>query len=65
MREIENNIPDVKFIRFLGINEYSSDYQTIVNNTVDLDTLTKNARRNYVPEMLVINTDDILITEYE
>lgn len=62
IREIENNFSSVHHLKFLGINDYSTDYQTISSKTKNLNELTKEERRNYVPEVLVANTEDILIS---
>lgn len=65
IRKIENDFPEIEFLKFLGINEYSTDVQIIRNITEDLDRLSKDERRKYVPEFLVANTDNIRITLYE
>lgn len=64
MRKIEMNFAYVDHIRFVKFNNYDSSYQTIKNNTVDLSLLTKQERREYVPELIVIDIDDIKINEY-
>ena len=61
IKGLENNIPDIKFLKFISINEYDSDVQAIDNRTSDLSTLTKDERLNYVPEYLTIGLDDIII----
>lgn len=57
--EIENNFASVHHLKFLGINNYTTDYQTISVIQTNLDDLTKEDRRRYVPEMLVANRSDI------
>lgn len=79
IREIENNFAYVDHIRFCGINGevkngqyitnesfgYSTEYQTIRNVATDLDDLSKEERYAYVPEMLCVNKDQIVLTMYE
>jgi hypothetical protein len=64
MREIEHNFSYVDHIRFRGFNEYDTTYQSIILKYPNIDDMTKEERRKYVPELLVIDTDDIIITEY-
>ena len=65
IKEIENQIPEIHHLKFLGINDYSTDYQTITSKAVDINELSKEERRDYVPEMLVVNLDDIKISTYD
>lgn len=65
IRKIETDMPEIHHCRFLGINGYSCSYQTITNKTKTLDELPKHERRQYVPEMLVVNLDDIIISSYD
>lgn len=79
IREIENNFGYVDHIRFCGINGevkngtyttnesfgYSTEYQTIRNIATDLNDLTKEERYAYVPEMLCVNKDQIVLTMFE
>lgn len=65
IRKIETDIPEIHHCRFLGINDYTTDYQTITARVSDLASMDREERRYYVPEMLVINEDDIVITTYE
>ena len=62
IREIELNFPAVDHLKFMGINDYDTDYQTISVRETDLNNLTKEERRNYVPEMLVVAKDCILLS---
>jgi hypothetical protein len=65
MREIEHQFTYVDHIRFKGFNDYDSNYQSIKLKYNDENEMTKEERRKYVPELLVIDLDDIRITEYE
>jgi hypothetical protein len=59
IKGIENKFTEVHHLKFLGINDYSTDYQTIIVKETDLTNLTKEERRKYVPEMLVVDKDNI------
>lgn len=61
IQSLENDFPDLSYMKFVGINNYDSTYQVIDNLTVDLNALTKEARIDYVPEYLTISLDDIQI----
>ena len=65
MREIEHNYSYVDHIRFKGFNDYSTYYQSIKLKHTDIDDLGKEERRKYVPELLVIDLDDITINEFD
>lgn len=65
IQDLKNKFPEIDHLKFLGINDYDASIQSIRNNTKDLNTLSMEERRNYVPEFLVMNTDSIEITSYE
>lgn len=56
---IETEFAYVDHTRFLGINDYDTYYQTVTNLTEDIDTLTRDERRWYVPELLNIEEANI------
>lgn len=59
---IENSIPNVKYLIFLGINDYDPTYQRIkLDDPYKID-MTMYEYQIYVPEFLTINRDNILIT---
>lgn len=62
IRNIETNFASVHHLKFRGINEYNTDYQTICSKETDLNNLSKIERRNYVPEILVADLDNILLS---
>ncbi len=64
MRKIENRYSYVDHIKFKSINKYDSTYQAVKNYATDLNDLTVEERRFYVPELLVCDEDDIIITEF-
>ena len=61
IQEIENEYPLVRYMKFKHINEYDSSVQVIENRTTELQLLTHEQRREYVPEFLTIHTDDITV----
>ena len=65
IREIEYTFSYVDHIRFRGFNEYSPMAQSIKLIHTNIDDLDKESRRKYVPELLVIDLDDIVINEYD
>ena len=64
IRKLEDRFKAIDHIRFKNINNYDTTYQSINNRTEDIDDLTVEERRHYVPEMIVCDLDDIIITEY-
>ena len=62
IREIENQFKVVHHLKFLGINDYDTSYQTISVKEPDLTKLTKEERRNYVPEVLVVEPENIQLS---
>ena len=55
IRDIENNVSNVNYIRFLGFNSYDALKQSIFLKT--------NSSLSYVPEILTIDDDAIEIIE--
>ena len=64
MRKIENNFSYVDHIRFVKINDYISTYQTVRSKFEDLHELDTNELREFVPELMSINLEDIKINEH-
>ena len=65
IRLIENNFAEVRSLKFIGFNDYSSDYQRITSKRQDLIMVVdKSQMIHYVPEFLVVDVDDIHITLY-
>ena len=62
IRAIENNFAAVHHLKFLGINDYSVDNQTISIKETNLENLTKTERQEYVPEIIVVDPDDIKLS---
>lgn len=64
IKELENRFTAIKYIKFgkiKGIQEYSLETQAIENLTSDINDLSPAARREYVPEYLTIDIDDVHI----
>ena len=58
---IENEFPSVKHMRNVVVNSYDTSVQSIENTGRKLELLTKEERRDYVPEYLTIRLEDIQI----
>ena len=65
VRSLESDFAYIHHVKFIGINDYSPKYQTIENRAIDLTTLSKEDRLVYVPEVLVVNLEDIHLTFFE
>lgn len=61
IQSLKNDFNNINYLKFACINNYDSSVQVIENKSTDLSTLTKDERRNYVPEFLTMSEDDILI----
>lgn len=61
IRALENNFSSIEYLKFTGINDYSTDVQAIINITKDLNVLTKEERICYIPEYLTLKLEDISI----
>lgn len=61
IRSLENSFSEIEYLKFEGINNYSTDIQAIVNLTTDLDMLTKQERIDYVPEYLTLTLDNVIV----
>lgn len=61
IKHLENSLSDIEYLKFICINEYDSMVQVIDNNGLDITSASKSELRNYIPEFLTIDTDDINI----
>ena len=61
MREIETNYSYVDHIRFVKINNYDTDVQSLVLVFPTLEDMDKDTRRSYVPELITCDLNDIHI----
>lgn len=61
IQELENTFSGIRYLKFVSINGYDNDYQSIENVAVDLTTIKKEDRIVFVPEYLNIELDDIII----
>lgn len=61
IRSIEETFAYVHHLKFKHINTYDTTYQSIKNTAISLDDLSKDERRHFVPELLVINKNNINI----
>ena len=65
IRKIENQFAYVDHLRFIRINEYSTEYQTVKNTSVDIEKMTKLELREYVPEILVCDLNKITLNIFD
>lgn len=61
IRSIENDCAYVHHLEFKGINGYDTSKQSIKNVAISLENLSKEERRHFVPELLVINKNNIFL----
>lgn len=65
MRKMEIRFEYISHIRFVRINDYDPDVQTVRNEYVDLEEIPdKETRRLYIPEILTIDIDNIVINDH-
>ena len=60
---ITDNIPNVKYVRFLGFNEYDANKQSIFVKYSDISELTEEQLATRVPEIIRVDSSSINITE--
>lgn len=60
---IKENISNVKYIRFVGFNDYDANKQSIFVKYTDLSDLKENQLECYVPEMIRVDSNSIEIVE--
>lgn len=61
IQAIENEFPNVKYMKFVSLNGLPSDIQALENRAANLDLLSKSERMHYIPEYLTISLEDISI----
>ena len=61
IKHLENNVAEIEYLKFICINEYDSMVQVIDNRDLDISTASKDELKNYIPEFLTIDTDDIIV----
>lgn len=61
IQQLENTFSGIRYLKFVSINGYENDCQSIENMAVDVTTLKKEDRILFVPEYLNIEIDDIVI----
>lgn len=61
IQELENTFSGIRYLKFVSLNGYDNDYQSIENTAVDVTALEKSKRIIFVPEYLNIELDDIII----
>lgn len=61
IQELENTFSGIRYLKFVSLNGYDNDCQSIENTAVDVTTLKKEDRITFVPEYLNIELEDIII----
>ena len=64
IREIENNFAYVHHLKFEGLNDYPTDCQSIINTRISLSDMKKEERRHFVPDLLTVNKNNIILNFY-
>ena len=62
IQKIANNHPNVKYIRFLGFNDYSADIQSIFVK-YPINEMNKDRLKEAVPEIIRVDSTSIEISE--
>lgn len=60
---IKDNIPNVKYLRFLGFNDYDANKGSIFVKYTDISELKEDQLQPHVPEMIRVDSASIKITE--
>lgn len=60
---IMENLPNVKYVRFLGFNEYDANKQSIFVKYTDISDLNEEQLSTRVPEIIRVDANSIDITE--
>lgn len=61
IQQLENTFSNIKYLKFESINGYDNDIQNIENLAIDVTTLSKEEKIEFVPEYLNIELEDIII----
>lgn len=61
IQALENKFSEIKYLKFVKLNNYDSSVQNIENKNPSLESLSKQERLEYVPEFLNIELNDIII----
>ena len=61
IQQLENTFSNIKYLKFESINGYDNDVQNIANVAIDVTTLSKEDKIEFVPEYLNIELEDIII----
>lgn len=63
IHNIECYHPNVKYLRFLGFNNYDANKQSIFVKYTDISELKENELMTHIPEMIRVDSNSIEITE--
>lgn len=63
IRDIIDGIPNVRYVRFLGFNDYDANKQSIFVKYSDISELNEELLQIRVPEIIRVDSESIKITE--
>ena len=63
IHNIMDNVPNVRYVRFNGFNDYDANIQSIFVKYKDVTELDEETLMIHVPEMIRVDADSIEITE--
>lgn len=63
--KLETALPEIEYLKFTSINNYDSSVQVIDNSGVNLELFDRSQIRNFVPEFLTVELQNIKITTIE
>lgn len=61
---LETKFAYISHLKFKGISGYDSMYQAVHDDMINLDILPKDVRKKYLPELLCIDLNDIILSIY-
>lgn len=61
IQQLHNNFSDIKYLKFVKINNFPSNIQIIENKSVDINSLSSLEKQRYVPEYLTLREEDVKI----
>lgn len=61
---LETKFTYISHLKFKGISGYDSMYQSVHDDMLNLDVLPKDVRKKYLPELLCVDLDNIILSIY-
>lgn len=63
IRDIIDNVPNVRYVRFLGFNNYDANKQSIFKKLTDTSNMNQSELSQLVPEIIRVNESGIEVSE--